>query len=193
MLLSTIKEKEFLDMVKTEGKILGLDLLKDSDIHKDAATLVLDTLKDPVVKFELLDLVRLTLIEPEIKGSLGCLFGEVFAQSEVQNGMKKLLETAFGKLMQESETVDKTRVFMYNLANSEMNSGQIGNKSLLELMVARAMNRDKKDLVTELDRFIKMNELRDTKKGFEKLDIYNPELGPGDKEVDGDLDKDKDF
>jgi hypothetical protein len=34
MLLSTIKEREFLDMVKTEGKVLGLDLLRDSDIHR---------------------------------------------------------------------------------------------------------------------------------------------------------------
>lgn len=58
--------------------------------HRDAASLILSTLKDPTVKFELLDLVRLTLIEPEIKGSLGSLFAEVFAQSEVQNGMKKL-------------------------------------------------------------------------------------------------------
>jgi hypothetical protein len=40
MLLSTIKEPEFLAMVKSEGKSLGLDLLRDPDVHKDAATLV---------------------------------------------------------------------------------------------------------------------------------------------------------
>lgn len=95
--------------------------------------------------------------------------------------------------MQESETVDKTRVFMYNLANSEMNSGMVGNKSLLELMMARAMRKDLKDLDSELDRFVRRNEIRGVRGGFEKGNLYNPELGEGVEEVERDLGRDKDF
>lgn len=193
MLLATIKEKEFLDMVKQEGKILGLDLLKDKDIQKDLATLTLDTLKDPVVKFEMLDQCRVTLIQPEIKKSIGELFTDVFAEPRVQFAMKSLLEDGFTKIMAEQDTVDKARVFMYNLAHSEMNSQELANKSLLEVMVSRAMHKNKKDLDLEYNRFIKLNEQRNNKDSYQKEDIYNPELQPDASHIDRVLGKSKGF
>ena len=193
MLLATIKEKEFLDMVKQEGKILGQDLLKDKDIQKDLATLTIDTLKDPVVKFELLDQCRVTQIQPEIKKSIGELFNDVFGEPRVQQSMKKLLEDGMTKIMAEQDTVDKARVFMYNLANSEMNSKELANKSLLEMMVNRTMHKCKKDLDLEYKRFIKLNQQNNNTEYYRKNDVYNPELQPDASHIDRDLVKNKGF
>lgn len=92
--------------------------------------------------------------------------------------------------MSEQETVDKARIFFYNLANSEVNSGQTGTNSLLDLLLRRAMKRDSKDIDAELKKFIQNNQLIENRKIHEKVDLVNDEVGIGKERFE---DKPKDF
>ncbi len=64
-----------------------------------------------------------------------------FQNPDCQKGMSNLLEECFHKILLDKETVDKFRIFVYNLMAMELEDNKGKKSSLLELMLSKAVAR----------------------------------------------------
>ena len=67
LLVTSLKDEKSLSQVKVEGKKLGLGLIKDKDVERDAVHLLVELLRDPEIKYECSELVRDMFQQPDVK------------------------------------------------------------------------------------------------------------------------------
>lgn len=59
----------------------------------------------------------------------------------MQRGLTSLLEECFHKILLDKETIDKFRIFFYNLMAMELDDSRGKKSSLLDLMLTKAVAR----------------------------------------------------
>jgi hypothetical protein len=64
-----------------------------------------------------------------------------FQNPDCQKGMASLLEECFHKILLDKETIDKFRIFVYNLMAMELEDNKSKKSSLLDLMLSKAVAR----------------------------------------------------
>lgn len=89
----------------------------------------------------MVEAVKSMLSKPDTVKALIDLFVECFKDQEVQKGLTGLLEECFHKILLDKETIDKFKIFFYNLMAMELEDSRGKKSSLLDLMLTKAVAR----------------------------------------------------
>jgi hypothetical protein len=84
------------------------------------------------------------ITQPDILKGLVELLVKALADSEVKKSFTGLLEDSFHRILLDKDTVEKFRIFVYNLMAMELEDGKGRKSSLLELMLAKATTKKTK-------------------------------------------------
>lgn len=89
----------------------------------------------------MVEAVKSMLSKPDTVKALIDMFIVVFKDQEVQKGMTGLLEECFHRILLDKETIDKFKIFFYNLMAMEIEDSKGKKSSLLDLMLTKAVAR----------------------------------------------------
>lgn len=81
------------------------------------------------------------LTQPDVIKGMVEMLVSAFDDPEVQKGLSGLIEACLHKALLDKETVDKFRIFVYNLMAMELEDSKGRKSSLLELMLNKATAR----------------------------------------------------
>lgn len=90
MMIFSISDPVFLENADELIKELGLDLLKDKKVFRDACQLIIEELRDPEIQKEIKDLLVWTVYQDDVKDGLVNLFCNGFKEDRIVNSMKLL-------------------------------------------------------------------------------------------------------
>ena len=93
------------------------------------------------MQFELAEAVKSIATQPDVVKSLVDVLVLAFQNPDCQKGMAGLLEECFHKILLDKETIDKFRIFVYNLMAMELEDNKAKKSSLLDLMLTKAVAR----------------------------------------------------
>lgn len=105
--------------------------------------------QDEEILFEVGEMLKKVVQNPDVKSGMVQLLQETFSEPDSKDAVTNLLNESFNRILLDPETIDKFRIFTYNLMKAEI-QGQ-GNKtsSLFDLMVKKAISRNSSDLETK--------------------------------------------
>ena len=89
----------------------------------------------------MVEATKAMLSHPDMLKVLTTMFVTTFQDPEVQKGVAVLLEECFHKVLLDKETIDKSRIFIYNLMTMELEDTKGKKSSLLDLMLSKAVAR----------------------------------------------------
>lgn len=188
MLLHALQDPVFLQKVQILGQDLGQEILKDEEINRDVVKMMTRVFQDEEIVFEAGELVNKVVARDDVKEALAETVSHVFQSEEANLAMKKMLEESFNKVMLESETIEKFRIFAYNLMTAEID-GKESNNSLFDMMVKKMMSRKESEekksdieniLNEEVEKRVKVvKKAEEEEREKEKLD-----LGKGNSTLD---------
>lgn len=93
------------------------------------------------MQYEMVEACKAMLSHPELQKTLITTFVMAFQDPEVQKGVAGLLEECFHKILLDKETIDKFRIFVYNLMAMELEDSRGKKSSLLDLILSKAVAR----------------------------------------------------
>ncbi len=115
------------------------------------------------MQFELAEAFKSILTQPDLVKPLVDLLVEAFKDPEVGAGLNALLESCFHKILLDKDTIDKFRIFVYNLMSMELEDSKGRNSSLLDLMLNKAVNRGSTKGRSDIETIIQKERQRDLK------------------------------
>lgn len=129
--------------------------------------------QDPQIKFELGESFKSILLQPDMTQTMVELLTASFKHPESQRGMNQLLEQCFHKVLLDQDTLEKFRIFVYNLMTLEIEEGQAGGAgagkkaTLLELLLSKAVNKQTARQADDIQSLIEKRK----EEGLEKLKL----------------------
>ena len=119
---------------------------------------------------ELADAFKSILTQPDLVKPLVGLLVTAGTDPEVQAGVVSLMEACFHKILLDKDTIDKFRIFVYNLMNMELEDSKGRNSSLLDLMLTKAITRNNTKGSSDIETIIE----REREKAFkDRIDSIN--------------------
>lgn len=140
MLLHAIQDPIFLEKVQILGQNLGQEIINDEDVKRDVVKLMTRVFQDEEIIFEAGELVKKISEREDVSKSMTNTVAKVLSTDEANDAMKKLLEECFNRVMLEPETIEKFRIFAYNLMTAEI-EGKGNKNSLFDMMVKKMISR----------------------------------------------------
>lgn len=101
------------------------------------------------------------LAHPEIQKALVANFIGAFQDPDVIKSVSGLLEECFHKILLDKETIDKFRIFVYNLMTMELEDSKGKKSSLIDLVLSKAVARkpgQKEDIRSIIESKSKQNQ-----------------------------------
>lgn len=143
MLLHALQDPIFLQKVQILGQDLGQEIVRDPEINRDVVKMMTRVFQDEEVVFEAGELMKKVILRRDVNDALTKTLSNVFQTEEARDGMTLMLEESFNKVMLDPETIEKFRIFAFNLMTTEIDSKDNKN-SLFDLMVKKMMTRREK-------------------------------------------------
>ena len=97
--------------------------------------------------FETAELLKKTIQHPDVSSEMVNLLKITFQNQDAKDAITALLNESFNKILLDPETIDKFRIFSYNLMKAEIQTANNKKSSLFDLMVKKAVSRKNADLI----------------------------------------------
>lgn len=154
--------------------------------------------QDPEIQFELAEAFKSILAKPDLVKPLVDLLVETFKDPEVAAGLNGLIESCFHRILLDKDTIDKFRIFVYNLMNMELEDSKGRNSSLLDLMLNKAVARGGSKGQSDIQSIIEKERERGIKEKITTLektlgapeDAFSPDENLDVKEVKSETNND---
>ena len=89
-------------------------------------------------------MVKSIMTQPDVVKGMVDLLVKSMVDPEVKKSLTGLLEDSFHRILLDKDTVEKFRIFVYNLMAMEIDDGKGRKSSLLELMLNKATTKKTK-------------------------------------------------
>ena len=124
------------------------------------------------------------MTQPDVVKGLVYLLIKSLVDPEVKKSLTGLLEDSFHRILLDKDTVEKFRIFVYNLMAMEIEDGKGRKSSLLELMLTKATAKKTKSS-SEIETLIEKKQTMKQSSSQLQLDLVEeiPPTGPGSESV----------
>lgn len=141
LVINNIKQQIFRESGYNFSKNIVSDLIQEEDslLEKDLHYLILRTLRDPELKNEVLSVFLWLMQQKEVKDNLIDLFSKAVQTNDIRKPFTNALKSAFFEILMNKSTVDKMKVFSFNVLELESNDEEGTVKKLLHLFQQRFM------------------------------------------------------
>lgn len=153
LLLKAIKDPYFLKNIKNVGTDLGKSIVSDAEVQRDAVKLIVNALNDEEVKFEVTELLKEIVAKDDVSQAFSKLVSKSFSNKEVQDGMTLMLEESFNKIMVHPETIDKVKIFGYNLMNTEIDTNT-ASVSFLDVVLRKVISKGSQEKINNIEHLL---------------------------------------
>lgn len=147
MLLAAIQDPIFLKDVQVLGTTLGKDIVTDQGVMQDVVKLLVKVFQDEEIQFEVGEMLKKVIQKPDVSKELVNLLSVTFQDPDAKDAITTLLNESFNKILLDPETIDKFRIFSYNLMKAEIQGKGKNKSSLFDLMVKKAVSRSSSEVV----------------------------------------------
>ena len=114
-------------------------------------------------------MLKKVVAHPDVKNDLVNLMKETFQDPDAKDAITTLLNESFNKILLDPETIEKFRIFTYNLMKAEIQGQGNSKSSLFDLMVKKAVSR--KNSANE-----EKSELEDLLRNVPEIEEISPEI-----------------
>ena len=147
MLLAVLQDPVFLKDIQVLGTTLGKDIVTDPDVQRDVVKLLVKVFQDEEIIFESSELIKKVIQHPDVTTELILLLKKTFMDPDAKDAITTMLNESFNKILFDPVTIDKVRIFSYNLMKAEIKGQDKNKSSLFDLMIKKAISRNNSDTV----------------------------------------------